>query len=260
MVDLAGRVTPCAPVEARSAGIGGQRTARPALKSLDDALGEIGSRCQPLPAVRVPLAEAFGRVLRETVCAPEDLPDCDRSTRDGYAILQNDVSETFQVVDTLHAADWKPRELKTGEAVRVATGAPLPCENLRVVMQENVERNGDRIKILKRENALNLRQRGEDVQGGRTPRASRGAAGRGRAGAAGDRRVRAAARQPAIARLSFHDRRRNYSAGPDAKARPNPRQQFDFDSRLAATSSVRRGANPSAGRFRAGEIQTFGAR
>ena len=139
---------------------------RGALLSLDDAIAEIQSHCQPLPAVRVPLAEAFGRVLRETVCAPEDLPDCDRSTRDGYAVLQNDASETFQVVDTLHAADWKPRELKTGEAVRTATGAPLPCENARVVMQENIERTGDQIKILKRDSALNLRRRGEDVRAG----------------------------------------------------------------------------------------------
>ena len=52
--------------------------------------GNSQSHCQPLPAVRVPLAEAFGRVLRETVCAPEDLPPFDRSTRDGYAIWQDD--------------------------------------------------------------------------------------------------------------------------------------------------------------------------
>ena len=34
--------------------------------SLDEALAEIRSRCQPLPAVRAPLEEGFGRVLRET--------------------------------------------------------------------------------------------------------------------------------------------------------------------------------------------------
>jgi molybdopterin molybdotransferase len=137
-----------------------------AIKSLDEAFAEIRSRCQPLPAVRVPLAEAFGRALRETVCAPEDLPDCDRSTRDGFAILRNDESGHFQIVDTIHAADWKPRELKPGQAVRIATGAPLPCESVRVAMQENVERNGDRMKILKRESALNIRRRGEDVTAG----------------------------------------------------------------------------------------------
>jgi molybdopterin molybdotransferase len=133
---------------------------------LDEAISEIQSRCQPLPPVRVSLNDAVGRVLRATVCAPEDLPDCDRSTRDGFAILKDDASGHFQIVDTLHAADWKPRELKTGQAVRVATGAPLPGENLRVVMQENVERNGDQIKILKPESAPNLRRRGEDVKAG----------------------------------------------------------------------------------------------
>jgi molybdopterin molybdotransferase len=129
-------------------------------------MAEIISRCQPLPAVRAPLAESFGRVLRETVCAAGDLPPVDRSARDGYAILQNDASETFSVVDMLHAADWKPRQLKPGEAVRVATGASLPCENLRVVMQEYVERIGDQIHIVRRETARNVSVRGEDLIAG----------------------------------------------------------------------------------------------
>jgi molybdopterin molybdotransferase len=140
--------------------------ARRAPLQLDEALAEIQSRCQPLPAVRAPLAEAFGCVLRETVSAPSDLPDCDRSTRDGYAILQNDVLEIFRIVDTLHAADWKPRQLKSGEAVRIATGAALPGGNLRVVIQESVEQNGDQIRIIRREDALNIRKRGEDVKAG----------------------------------------------------------------------------------------------
>ncbi len=139
----------------------------PALLSLDEAISEIISHCQPLPAVRAPLAESFGRVLRETVCAPEDLPPVDRSTRDGYAIRADDVAETFSVLDTLHAADWKPRQLKSGETVRVATGAALPCGGLRVVMQENVERTGNQIRIVRRENSSNIRLRGEEVRQGR---------------------------------------------------------------------------------------------
>jgi molybdopterin molybdotransferase len=134
--------------------------------TFDEALAEVGSRCQPLPGVRVNLADAAGRILREAVCAEEDFPSSDRSTRDGYAIRANDDSEVFSVVDTVHAADWKPRELKTGEAVRVATGASLPGENLRVVMQENAERAGDRIKILRREAGRNVRQRGEEMRAG----------------------------------------------------------------------------------------------
>lgn len=138
---------------------------RPPLQ-LDEALAEISMRCRLLPAVRAGLSEATGRVLRETVCADEDFPSSDRSTRDGYAMLADDVSETFSVVDTLHAADWKPRQLKTSEAVRVATGASLPCEKLRVVMQENVERTGNQIKIVRREGGLNIRKRGEEMHAG----------------------------------------------------------------------------------------------
>ncbi len=119
-----------------------------------------------MPAVRAPLAEAFGCVLRETVCAPEDLPSVDRSTRDGYAIRADDASKTFSVVDTIHAADWKPRQLKPGESVRVATGAALPCEGLRVVMQEHVERDGDKLHIVRREDSTNVRLRGEEVRQG----------------------------------------------------------------------------------------------
>ncbi|HEY2328182.1 MAG TPA: molybdopterin molybdotransferase MoeA, partial [Verrucomicrobiae bacterium] len=135
-------------------------------KSLDEALAQISARCQPLPGGRVNLGEASGRVLRETVFATEDFPANDRSTRDGYAILSGDDSESFSIVDTLHAADWKPRQLKSGEAVRVATGASLPCENLRVVMQENVARTHEKIKIRRGESGLNIRKRGEEMRAG----------------------------------------------------------------------------------------------
>lgn len=135
-------------------------------KTLEDARAEIVNCCQPLPGVHADLTDVAGRLLQETVCAKEDFPATDRSTRDGYAVLATDSSENFTVVDTLHAADWKPRELNKGEAVRVATGASLPCEHLRVIMQENVERQGNRIKVLRHESSLNLRKRGEEMRSG----------------------------------------------------------------------------------------------
>jgi molybdopterin molybdotransferase len=137
-----------------------------AVRSLGEALAEIRACCQPLPALRAPLAEALGHVLRETVCAPEDWPPFDRATRDGYAILDGDPAKTFSIVDTLHAADWKPWQLKPGEAARVATGSALPCSELRVVMQENVERTGDRIRIVRSEMGANISFRGEDLRAG----------------------------------------------------------------------------------------------
>jgi len=139
---------------------------RPAVRSLDEALAEISALVLALPGERVPLPDAPGRILRETVVAAEDMPSVDRSTRDGFAILADDLSEKFSIIDTVHAADWKPRQLKPGEAVRIATGGSLPCDGLRVVMQENVERGGDTLRIVRRETALNIRKRGEDLRAG----------------------------------------------------------------------------------------------
>jgi molybdopterin molybdotransferase len=134
------------------------------IHSLDEAIAKVNSYCQSLPADRIPLAQALGRILREDIYATEDSPAFDCSTRDGFAILAEDASESFRVVDTIHAGDWRPRQLQLGETARVATGAPLPCAGLRIVMQENVLRNSDVIHIMKRENALNLRRRGEEVK------------------------------------------------------------------------------------------------
>ena len=79
---------------------------------------------------------------------------------------QGGATETFAVVDTIDAADWKPRQLSSGEAVRVATGAALPCGGLRVVMQEHVERDGDQLRVVRREDSTNIRLRGEEVRQG----------------------------------------------------------------------------------------------
>ena len=230
----------------RVARLAGRGLPAATLKSLDEAVAEIHSRCRPLPAVRAPLEECLGRVLRETVCASEDFPDRDRSTRDGYAILQNDDSETFRVVDTLHAADWKPRELKTGETVRVATGASLPCENLRVVMQENVERTGDQMKILRRESATNVRRRGEEMRAGEAvlqPGVRLGAGALALLASVG-------CTQPLVGpRLRVcHFTTGDEIVSPDrtAAAGPNPGQQFDPDSQPASKILLPSGASPFA--------------
>jgi len=143
-------------------------TARLPVRSLDEAMAEIQARCQPLPAVRRPLKEALGHVLREPVLAPLDLPPFDCATRDGYAVLADDPATVFQVVDTIYAAGWQPRQLQSGQAVRVATGAALPCGGLRVVMQEDVVRTGEEIRVISDDRAANFRLRGSEVKAGAT--------------------------------------------------------------------------------------------
>lgn len=126
----------------------------------------ISRSCAPLAAERVPLDAAAGRFLREELRAPEDQPLFDRSAVDGYAIRLDDTASEFKVIDEIRAGEWKPRVLAQGEAVRIATGAALPSDHLKVVMKEDVEVLDGRLRILTSDGEAHVRFRGENARAG----------------------------------------------------------------------------------------------
>ena len=119
-----------------------------------------------LPAESLPLAALQGRILREPVAAAEDMPAFDRSAMDGYAIRADDPATDFAIVAEIRAGDALDRELQAGQTIRIFTGARLPGAGLRVVMQEHVEAQGNRMRITKHIPATNIRRRGEDARAG----------------------------------------------------------------------------------------------
>lgn len=146
---------------------GRSETTRPTgVFSATQVLALIPGLCVPLAMERVALADAVGRVLRESVRAPEDQPPFDRSSVDGYAVGLNDPATQFRIVDEIRAGDWKPRVLAPGEAMRIATGGALPGTDLRVVMKEDVRAESGTFTLLRREEAQNIRFRGEDARAG----------------------------------------------------------------------------------------------
>lgn len=132
----------------------------------DEIIRLLRERCQPLETESVPLHHAEGRLLRETVLAPEDQPCFHRSAFDGFAIRLDDPATRFRIVDTLRAGDWRPRNLQPGEAVRIATGAAPPADHLQVVMKEHTRAEGEQVEILRREKVSNVRPRGADARKG----------------------------------------------------------------------------------------------
>ncbi len=89
---------------------------------------------------------AVGRVLAEDVEAPIDLPPFTRSLRDGYAVRSIDIASArennpvkLRLVGSVEAGGWPDREVGPGEAVRIATGAPIPPGADTVVMEEYTE-------------------------------------------------------------------------------------------------------------------------
>jgi molybdopterin molybdotransferase len=134
----------------------------------DRLLALIGSLCGALEPESVPLAAANGRVLREPVLAPEDQPAFDRSSVDGYAVRMDDHSPRFRLVDEIRAGNWRPRELRVGEAARIATGGALPAEGLQVVMREDALVEGNFVQFTERDAERNIRFRGEEARAGQT--------------------------------------------------------------------------------------------
>lgn len=102
----------------------------------------------------VDLLEAVNRVLAEDVVAEIDVPPFDRALMDGYAVrsedtylAQEDNPVTLKVVGSIRAGDTPDIQVKRGEAVEIATGAPIPKGCDAVVMVEYTERDGDTVKV-----------------------------------------------------------------------------------------------------------------
>ena len=80
----------------------------------------------PLPAERVPLERAAGRVLAEPARAVVDLPPFPSSAMDGFAVRAADTPGTLPVVFRIAAGRPAPSPLQPGEAMGIATGGVVP--------------------------------------------------------------------------------------------------------------------------------------
>ena len=102
----------------------------------------------------VDLSAAHGRILAQSVRGKLDIPHWDNSAMDGYAVCYEDVRHCSQenpavleVVTEIAAGDRPLTAIKSGQAARIFTGAMLPPGTDTIVIQENTEKSGDRVKI-----------------------------------------------------------------------------------------------------------------
>jgi len=172
------------------------------LATFDEAVRAVLERAQPLPAERVEIAAARGRVLSEPVHAAVDLPPFPASAMDGYALHAAETPGTFPVVFRIAAGLPAPAALAPGEAMAIATGGALPEGADAVVPIEVVREEGDVLVVSEEvETGDNVRRRGGDVTKGSevVPAGTRLAAAQiGAIGAAGLHDV-SCARRPQVA-------------------------------------------------------------
>lgn len=118
----------------------------------------------------VPLMDALGRVLREDVVAPEDIPQGDNSAMDGYAVRAGDVAAapvSLRVVEDLPAGFVATKRVEAGTAIRIMTGALLPEGADAVVQVELTDAGSETVRIAESvTRGTNVRRRGEDMHAG----------------------------------------------------------------------------------------------
>jgi molybdopterin molybdotransferase len=121
-----------------------------ALLSVSDALSRVLEGARPLPAENAALSDAYGRVLAADVAALRTQPPQDLSAMDGYAVRASSVATvpaTLKVIGEVAAGHPFEGSVGDGEAARIFTGGVVPPGADTIVIQENAQRDGDKVVV-----------------------------------------------------------------------------------------------------------------
>ncbi|GCL55646.1 molybdopterin biosynthesis protein MoeA [Microcystis aeruginosa NIES-3806] len=144
--------------------------------SVKEAESIILTQIQPRQETeKVSLEAAFGRILAEDISSDLDFPYWDNSAMDGYAVRYEDVKDinpenpvTLKIIAEIPAGQAPEIIIQPGETARIFTGAMLPAGSDTIIMQENTQKQGERVAILIPPEKIGLfvRQRGTFYRAG----------------------------------------------------------------------------------------------
>ncbi|HXG04335.1 MAG TPA: gephyrin-like molybdotransferase Glp [Candidatus Binatia bacterium] len=136
--------------------------------TVEEAREQMLAHARQLEPEHVDIRAALGRVLAEPIVSRRVIPPWPNSSMDGYAVRAADTTPApvvLTVTGRVAAGMLSETPVGAGQAVRIFTGAPLPPGADAVVPQEEVDADGDRIRIRRAvEPGAHVRPRGEDVQ------------------------------------------------------------------------------------------------
>jgi molybdopterin molybdotransferase len=146
----------------------------PELTPLADFLAGVLNKLRPLPALDLPLTQAYGNVLAEEIRAPSGLPAFDRASIDGYAVRSEDLLGAtpdrpirLNVVGDLSASSWRPVRIAPGTCFSVAAGAPLPAAADMIVPPAWTDQGMASVEIRERPKRGNgVRRAGDEIAAG----------------------------------------------------------------------------------------------
>ena len=138
---------------------------------VEDAIEKLrASVSAPSKTEKIPLLSALNRVLVNDIVAPFDQPPFNRSPLDGYTFAASSTKATpaaLRIVGQEYAGESWQGTLHDGEALAIATGAPIPAGADCVIRMEDVTVEGDTVFIPRACHAgENVCPAGEDMRAG----------------------------------------------------------------------------------------------
>lgn len=115
------------------------------------------------------ILDAVARVIAEDIVAPWEMPFCDNSAMDGFAVSKADCHEgaRLRVTGYIPAGGLPDRAVEPGTAIRIMTGAPTPPGCDAVVPVEETEEVDGQVRLTAPvRSSQHVRFKGEDVQRG----------------------------------------------------------------------------------------------
>lgn len=122
------------------------------VKLFDQAFAITSNLAGTLSRQSLALQAAQGRVLAEPVYAETSLPPFSRAMMDGFAVRTEDLSETnksLQIVGSVQAGLSVEAAVGPGEAIQIATGAPVPSGANAIARHEWCNTDGDTLTVLR---------------------------------------------------------------------------------------------------------------
>jgi molybdopterin molybdotransferase len=121
--------------------------------ALDRCISEVET-C--LPAETLALEQSLGRVLRRDQICTVYVPPWGRALMDGYAVKQSDLRGaspqrpvTLRQIDEVPAGRISTKTIRSGQTMRIMTGARVPKGADAVIKLEDIRKSGDRVMFSK---------------------------------------------------------------------------------------------------------------
>ena len=114
---------------------------------------------------KVGLEESLGYVLANDIITKYNNPSHPTASMDGYAIKHSDIDKNLKIIGSNPAGSFEFDSLNDGEAIKTFTGSFMPKGSDTLIPFENVEVDGDMLKVITKVNKnFSVREIGEDFK------------------------------------------------------------------------------------------------